>query len=217
MFDSKTSVAEAAHGLKPDGSLLLNTPAAPSEVEPICRVISTVDADAISQEVYGQRPIQLTNMAMIGALCKVGNMFTFEQLTAEIEGAFQGRNRDLSLQAAKLGYERACTATIDTVEAIPAKPVQGGLKASNLPTSPRVDCLKLKNAETASWRTTDPVIDEDTCIGCGQCTLLCPEGTMYLVDGKATIAYEYCKGCGICIEVCPVKAISMVKNRQEVS
>ncbi len=78
-----------------------------------------------------------------------------------------------------------------------------------------------------------PVWDEETCIQCGKCPMVCPHGTIrikvydekYLKDApkafksfeprdkefkngmKYTIqvAPEDCTGCGVCVEVCPAK------------
>jgi len=77
-----------------------------------------------------------------------------------------------------------------------------------------------------------PVWDEDICIQCGKCSIVCPHGTIrpkvydpkYLEGAPATfkavdardrefagmkyslqIAPEDCTGCGVCFEVCPVK------------
>jgi len=57
-----------------------------------------------------------------------------------------------------------------------------------------------------------PHILTDSCIGCGACVKVCPEGdVLALIDGKATIVNAHkCIGHGLCAEECPVGAIEMV-------
>jgi thioredoxin reductase (NADPH) len=57
-----------------------------------------------------------------------------------------------------------------------------------------------------------PRISNDSCIGCGACVTVCPEGDVLgLVNGKATIINGHkCIGHGLCAEACPVGAITMV-------
>jgi pyruvate ferredoxin oxidoreductase delta subunit len=69
------------------------------------------------------------------------------------------------------------------------------------------------NAEqynTGDWRTYTPVVDQDTCINCLQCWIVCPDSAI-LVEDEEMVGYDYdhCKGCGICAKICPVDAISM--------
>ncbi len=57
-----------------------------------------------------------------------------------------------------------------------------------------------------------PHIDNNYCIGCATCTMVCPEGDVLgMVGGKAMIINGYkCIGHSICAEACPVGAITMV-------
>ncbi len=57
-----------------------------------------------------------------------------------------------------------------------------------------------------------PKILTESCIGCGACVTVCPEGDVLgLVEGKATIINGHkCIGHGLCAEACPVGAITMV-------
>jgi thioredoxin reductase/Pyruvate/2-oxoacid:ferredoxin oxidoreductase delta subunit len=57
-----------------------------------------------------------------------------------------------------------------------------------------------------------PKINMDSCIGCGACVTVCPEGdVLALVNGKASIINGHkCIGHGLCAEECPVGAITMV-------
>lgn len=57
-----------------------------------------------------------------------------------------------------------------------------------------------------------PHIDVSHCIGCGACTVVCPEGdVLAVVAGKAAIVHgTKCIGHGLCAEACPVGAIEIV-------
>ena len=81
-----------------------------------------------------------------------------------------------------------------------------------------VDPGSTKNNKTGGWRTYIPTTDYDKCIGCGNCSRVCPEYCVKMtdVDGKKkpVTDYDYCKGCGICAEECPVKAITMELDKK---
>ncbi len=98
---------------------------------------------------------------------------------------------------------------------------------------------------TAMWEKRNiakeiPVWDEDLCIQCGKCVLVCPHAVIrakvydssLLKDAPATfksskprwrefetlkytlqVAPEDCTGCRLCVEVCPAKSKSEVKHK----
>jgi 2-oxoacid:acceptor oxidoreductase delta subunit (pyruvate/2-ketoisovalerate family) len=68
--------------------------------------------------------------------------------------------------------------------------------------------------KNAGWRTARPVLDTNACVGCLQCYLHCPDGTILETDDKkVTFDLDFCKGCGICAKVCPKNAIAMTPER----
>jgi heterodisulfide reductase subunit A2 len=62
-------------------------------------------------------------------------------------------------------------------------------------------------------------VNEDMCIGCGQCAKVCPYSAIEMVQRskefdmeqvpvmKAHVIEAMCKGCGTCIGQCPTKAV----------
>lgn len=52
-------------------------------------------------------------------------------------------------------------------------------------------------------------VDEDRCVGCGECNISCFYDAVGMRDGRATIDQERCDICGLCLEKCPTKAISL--------
>jgi thioredoxin reductase/Pyruvate/2-oxoacid:ferredoxin oxidoreductase delta subunit len=63
-----------------------------------------------------------------------------------------------------------------------------------------------------------PHINNNYCIGCATCTMVCPEGDVLgMIGGKAMIINGYkCIGHSICAEACPVGAIEMVLAKPSV-
>lgn len=55
-----------------------------------------------------------------------------------------------------------------------------------------------------------PIIDPETCTGCGDCVEVCPTQTLALQDNVAIVARpEACNYSACCENVCPVDAIEL--------
>ncbi len=60
--------------------------------------------------------------------------------------------------------------------------------------------------------TVHPHIDVTSCIGCGGCVKVCPEGDVLgIIEGKAMLIHgAKCVGHGVCADACPVGAIQLL-------
>ncbi|MFQ6060455.1 MAG: 4Fe-4S binding protein [Thermoplasmata archaeon] len=65
----------------------------------------------------------------------------------------------------------------------------------------------------------NPILDEETCIGCRRCSRECPTRCIEMIPGRKMrkgkpienprFDYSMCIGCGSCVEVCPSKSLTM--------
>ncbi|SDL39328.1 4Fe-4S dicluster domain-containing protein [Maridesulfovibrio ferrireducens] len=69
-------------------------------------------------------------------------------------------------------------------------------------------CSRPHISDIGLIRACVPVIDNEGCIGCGECVTNCPDDAMQFIDGKVVITREKCLDCGFCTRTCPVEVIS---------
>lgn len=58
------------------------------------------------------------------------------------------------------------------------------------------------------------MVDEDLCIGCGECEVSCQFDAI-TIDDIAVIDRVICVGCGVCTRVCPEGAISLLRREPQ--
>jgi len=51
-------------------------------------------------------------------------------------------------------------------------------------------------------------INAEKCIGCGNCTLICPQDALS-INGVVEVDPELCIECGLCVEICEHGILSL--------
>jgi NAD-dependent dihydropyrimidine dehydrogenase PreA subunit len=55
-------------------------------------------------------------------------------------------------------------------------------------------------------------VDQEKCIGCGECVEICPVDVYEMQDEKSVpVNAEECIGCESCVEVCEQEAITVIE------
>ena len=101
---SLVGLVNVTEGLKPDGTLIVNTPKSPEELKKELNFegrVATVDASKIAWEELG---VPITNTTMLGALIKAVKLVKLDSAKAPMEHRF-GRIAKKNLAALNRAYE----------------------------------------------------------------------------------------------------------------
>ena len=61
-------------------------------------------------------------------------------------------------------------------------------------------------------------INEELCVGCGNCVSTCHQSALQIIDGKARLVKEdFCDGLGKCIGHCPTDALQIIEKKVEIN
>jgi len=215
-------------GLAKGGWLIVNTTLNQEDIQNIVGRtdinVATIDATRIAFEVLGRN---ITNTIILGALLRVGPIFTVEALDDAILSRFKGEIAGKNVAAIKQAIEETCVydigldpdLTVDTK--VPWQQVFPGLpgfkeldKAGVWYCDETVIDIGSNQVNTGSWGEWDMIWDEEKCTDCAQCWYICPDFSIIREKGEDGLWHMkgidilHCKSCQNCLEICPVEAIS---------
>lgn len=100
-------IVDVAHGIKEGGIAILNTEKRPGEIEFGVRLskLGVVDAVKISSDIYGPRPIPITNVIMIGALLATTSLVSLPTVVEAIEKTFADVLAQNNVRALHTAYD----------------------------------------------------------------------------------------------------------------
>lgn len=58
-------------------------------------------------------------------------------------------------------------------------------------------------------------VDEEQCIGCGECIDACQFGALDLYGGRSRVDWDACMGCGVCVDKCSQGALALVRDERK--
>ena len=205
-------------GLKPWGTVVINTPLSAEEVEGTGIIMKgrtcVVDASSIAMEFLGS---PIPNTVILGAFSAATEEVSLQSLCEVVENRFPKSVSERNIAAMKEANKsislRKARARARYIEM--SKPYW---TKKNFPSTPIIrnpgGSLAFKCGQ---WRTVKPIIDAQKCNKCGLCALYCPDDSIEKTGKEIfEVKYDYCKGCGICANECPPKAIRMVAEAREI-
>ena len=217
---SLLSEVDVAAGVAPGGTIIVNTTMSFDNLKKLLKRddlnIAKVDAQTIALEIIG-RPI--TNTAILGALVKVSDAFTLDELKEGLSRVFTKKIAEINHKVVERAYNE--TEVLETkVPYDPSKGVKEKWSHVN-PDLPGWKDMEVgavwyipggsKKVKTGSWGIYHIHWNKENCINCNRCYMNCPDFCIIREeqpDGTYKVAGVdnfHCKSCRCCVEVCPGK------------
>jgi len=219
---------DVAAGIPKGGWLIVNTVLNQQDIQEIVNRkdinVATIDATRIATEVLGRN---ITNTIILGALIRVSNLFTLEELSDAIMRRFKGDLAARNIAAIKQSIEETCIYDLDIEidfskdTKVPWQQIQLGLPGYKELDKAEVwyndeDVIEIGSSQvmTGTWGEWDIIWDEEKCTDCAQCWFICPDFAILREKGEDDLWHMtgidtfHCKSCQNCINICPVDAIS---------
>ncbi len=209
-------------GLRAGGTVIVNAPAGPlpdalSALPRDARVLR-IDALGIAVQVKS-RP----NAVLLGTLSAAFPFLDAASVLDALSAEFAGKHPE-AVESNARAFERGATEfeeLSDVGRADGDLPVVRSQPLWGYETQPAGGVIP--NPGNTIWNDLSmsrtgwmPVLDQDKCIHCGLCDLVCPDFCLVWRDGPEGgrfarmlegVDYRYCKGCLRCIESCPSGAL----------
>jgi pyruvate ferredoxin oxidoreductase gamma subunit len=211
-------------GLKADGTLIYagqegDAPEGLARAPRTANIIR-VDAQKIAFEEHSRE-----NAVLIGTLARVVPNLDEHAVLDALDATFVSKNPEI-IAANRRAFNRGARETqfihgigrhdgdVPMLSADPAWGYRSAPLGGVLPTPGNTAHNDLSTSRTG-WM---PVLEQEKCINCGMCDLVCPDLCLVWSTFKAPgdepgvrldgIDYQYCKGCMRCVETCPTAAMT---------
>jgi 2-oxoacid:acceptor oxidoreductase gamma subunit (pyruvate/2-ketoisovalerate family) len=225
--DGHPVVADAITRLR-RGTLIVNTPRAPEEIEVTFEfegTVATVDASGIARAHLKRNPPPV-GITLVGAYAAVTGALDMDLLMRLVRERFGGTVGEANVAAAREAYERVRVrrGVVSRAQWVGAERRQP--TPDELPEWFPIEKTPMRGYLEGSpfiWREKIPVCDDSKCL-CKETCLseaLCPDNTGFIVrrgiEGALQgyrVDVDFCRGCGICVEVCVYSALRMVDEEE---
>lgn len=212
-------------GLKPGGTLVVNTTSSPEEV---ASKIGASDVRILTLDATGIAVQERTrvNTAMLGAIALAAPILKADAVKEAIRNTFVKKYPHLveaNLRTFDRGFSQVQEYVVPETDGTASARTSSGPAVGYL-TAPIGGVLTTPGNTIAKNMGTSrqgflPVLNKDLCANCGVCDLVCPdyclvwELTGETVNGYpgvrlVGIDYQYCKGCLHCVQECPTGALT---------
>ena len=218
---------DVAAGLRPTGTLIVNTRSDPGQIREALGLgsgtVAVLDALGIALEEKTR-----VNTAMLGAVVRFCPFIDPGAVKETIRKRLSARYAHLveaNLRTFNRGYHELREMTWPAEPGAPGRPAQRPAPAFGYLDAPAGGVILDSGNSILTDLSTSregflPAFDPGLCVHCGICDIVCPDLCFVWSDngnGEPAlrllgIDYQYCKGCMKCTEACPTGSLTELKE-----